>query len=277
MGISQKLKTNFSNNNQLIVKDLQINSGTKFLFDFANIDCWNPSSQSVPTGAGTATINNLVASAPTATLQQSTGGDWAFNTTKKGFTYNGSFSSASTNRQIDLGSSYLISNLSNDYAICLWCAIEANASGTISSFLIGRGSDATTAANSQFYIQAPTSATALTTVTFNFSSRQNLPTSSLTQGAIAQIGITREFQSSINAFRITSWVNGNPVGAFFQTSPLQAPSPTNPNITNIALNCGANPYKSASYYRTWLEDCTVSGRSVSSAIMQDYARNVSRF
>lgn len=241
----------FNPNDPLLV------NGSKWLFDFARVACWP--SQANP--ADNASINNLVAGAPSAVVRTANG----ISFTNGGFAFPGQ-----TNNFLNLGSSYSFAGVTNpSFVVLLWMKTDSSLTNSYQP-IIGRGSS-TNIGNAQ-------------QVQYNIDSgvaggKRPRATASSTGSSIPVAIVTQDIAQDTTVNQIALVVEGTAVRIYLNnvlshTAPTALDGPLFENNLNTLIASGT--WK-GTVYRTYCEDCKTSGRTPANVISLDYAANNGRF
>jgi len=246
-----------------VLADRLLNSGSLFLMDFLRLGCWNPATDTVADGAA---VRNLVTGGIAGMLKIPVAGDLAF-VTGRGFQLKSSVAYGRV--QIDTGTQYFQTNLTNDYLLIAWATYPASDPTGHIGQLISKG------VNSSYFQTAPMLAvvyaaggkmiTHMDTEASNGKSVVIGSPAGKHQFAIAKVGSnTLMF---LDGVLVSTQATGTPALAANST-PL-----------NFGSGASSSMYACPStiLHRIYAENLTTSGLTAAAVVAADYAANSSRF
>lgn len=258
-------------------RDRMLNDGSVFLYDLARAYCIDLTL----TPVNDAVVKNLVTAGPDALLKVPVAGD-LIAVANKGIQLK-----ATTNKgriQIDPGTNYFQTNLTNDYLLYCWATFPASDPGSHIGMLFSKGADSAiygvvgpwlayryngsaSLPDFQGKFDAQTTSTGGNGYGVNSGNTNPDPASPAGkhQFAIAKVG------SNVMLF-----LDGVQIGATGAQGATPLAANSNPmDFGNKAAT--ENAPRGMIMHRIGCENLTVSGRTAAAAVAADYAQNSSRF
>lgn len=265
----------------ILYPDAIMNEGSLFLFDFTNKNCWNPDA----TVVNNALINNLVENAPAAKLNINNSSDISF-VQNKGFKYADDRNTLASNIIIGNGTDFFQNE--NDFAVSLWITAPfpqvslSQAASRLFTKQKDYNSDASNGKdNKGIAISLESNSNQSTTTSFYGTKVGSSPTSSdgvinlsrvsgLFNIALAKIGNTIYMYEG-GEFKVSYPYTSS----LINSSPIQIGRPLNA-VTGGEFS-SANTLIGATFHRIYAEDLTVSKRSASELILEEFNMNFNKF
>ena len=246
-----------------VLADSLLNTGSLFLMDFLRLGCWNPATDTVADGAA---VRNLVTGGTAGMLKIPVAGDLTFET---GLGFKLKSSVAYGRVQIDTGTRYFQTNLTDDYLLIAWATYPASDPTGHIGQLISKAVNST-------YFQAGPMLAVIYTAGGKIITHMDAEASNGKSIVIGSPAGKHQFAIAKVGSNTLIFLDGVLVSTQATGTPALTANSTPLNFGNGASST-MYACPSTILHRIYAENLTTSGLTAAAVVAADYAANSSRF